>query len=245
VEERVSRPLPRLTAGRWAFWQHNWIVHRAIDAALSRARRHVRGVLLDVGSGPKALAHHFEGAMERYVGVDLPGSAYLAAGQPDVYGRAEALPVRDQAVDTVLVVNLLTYLPEPAVLLAEARRVLRPGGVLIAEFTAMAAPQDPVHDYLRFTRRGAEWLLDRSGFETLEVVPIGGAWTHLARALMDRIRAWNQGPLRVLTELPARALVAGIQLACRLLDRLFDDPAQALAHLVIARRAADPPAPRS
>jgi SAM-dependent methyltransferase len=238
-------PTRRLTAGRWAFWQHNWIVHRKIDAALARARRHAHGVLLDVGSGPKALAHHFEGAMERYVGIDLPDSTYLTGGMPDVFGRAEALPVRDGSVDTVLVVNLLTYLPEPAILLDEARRVLRPGGVLIAEFTQIAAPQHPVHDYLRFTRRGAEWLLARTGFEPIEVIPIGGVWTHVARALMDRLRAANRGPLRVLTELPVRALVSAIQLTCRLLDRIFDDPAQALAYLVIARRAPDPPAPRS
>ena len=46
-------------------------------------------------------------------------------------------------------------------MLEEAHRVLQPGGVLILEFTQMAPLHDEPHDYFRFTRYGAEQLLER------------------------------------------------------------------------------------
>lgn len=45
---------------------------------------------------------------------------------------ALALPFEAEAFDVVLIGNLLHLLPEPAAALREARRVLRPGGTLLA-----------------------------------------------------------------------------------------------------------------
>ncbi len=45
---------------------------------------------------------------------------------------AQALAFDDQTFDAVVMANLLHLLPEPALALREARRVLRPGGVLCA-----------------------------------------------------------------------------------------------------------------
>lgn len=49
---------------------------------------------------------------------------------PLVVGRAEALPFKDGAFDTVVVGLVLCSVSDPAAALAEARRVLRPGGAL-------------------------------------------------------------------------------------------------------------------
>ena len=151
--------LARTRTGRWTVWKFNWLANHKIIAALERARRHARGVLLDVGCGSRPFARLFEGRVERYLGMDLRASRFLGDRPPDAYARGEELPLRDGSVDTVLGLSVLTYLAEPVELVAEAHRVLRPGGMLLLEFTQMAPLHDEPHDYFRFTRYGAAHLL--------------------------------------------------------------------------------------
>jgi len=236
MERRVSPPYSERPPTKWAFWRFNWLAHSRVIAALERARPHARGVLLDVGCGTRPFASLFAGRVTRYLGLDLPGSRFLGHTPPDVYGRAEALPVRAGSVDTLLGLSMMTYLPEPITALEEAHRVLRPGGVLMIEFTQMAPLHDEPHDYFRFTRYGAAHLLDRAGFDPVEMVPIGGLWARVGMSLIAPLNRINRGPVRVLTELPVRALYVVIQLCFGLLDRLWQDPREVLAHLVVARR---------
>lgn len=231
--ERIART----PSGRWTVWKYMWIANRALVRALERARPHARGVLLDVGCGSRPFERVFAGRVTRYFGTDLSASPYLGARRPDAFARAEAQPVRSGSVDTVLGLSMLTYLPEPARMLDEAARVLRPGGILILEFTQNAPLHDEPHDYFRFTRYGATWLLERAGFEPLEVIPVAGAWVRTGMWWIQALNRLNRGPTRVLTEVPVRLLYVVVQVACAALDRLFFDPREAVAHLVVARRA--------
>jgi len=52
-------------------------------------------------------------------------------GTPAVQGDAGRLPVRNASVDAVVVLDALHHLPEQEAALAEAVRVLRPGGVVV------------------------------------------------------------------------------------------------------------------
>lgn len=238
--------LARTPTGRWSVWKYMWIANRNIVRALERARPHARGVLLDIGCGARPFEAVFAGCVTRYLGTDLPASQYLGGRRPDAYARAEAQPVRGGSVDTVLGLSMLTYLPEPGRMLDEAWRVLRPGGVLILEFTQSAPLHDEPHDYFRFTRYGAAWLLERAGFEPMEFIPVAGAWVRTGMWWIQALNRLNRGPRRVLTEIPVRLLYVVIQLACAALDRVFHDPREAIAHLVVARRAASrPPKPES
>ena len=229
----------RLTGGatgRWSFWKFNWIANHKILRALGRARAHARGELLDMGCGAKPFAPLFAGRVSRYWGTDLSRSRYLGEARLDAFARAEAQPFRAGSFDTVLGLSMLTYLPEPVRMLEEAHRVLKPGGVLILEFTQMVPLHDEPHDYFRFTRFGAEYLLKRAGFEPLETIAIGGLWARVGLSAIAALNRINRGPTRVLTEIPVRLLYVVLQLGFELLDRLFHDPREVLSHLVVARR---------
>ena len=235
TSQRPGR-LARTRTRRWSVWKYNWIVNHQIIAALERARRHARGTLLDVGCGSRLFAHHFDGRLDRYLGVDLARSPYLDDTTPDAFARAEALPIRSGSIDTVLGLSMLTCLPEPLLMLEEAHRVLKPGGILLLEFTQMVPLHDEPHDYFRFTRYGAAWLLERAGFEPIEFIPIGGLWARVGQTAIARLNRINRGPLRVVTELPVRFLYVVLQVGFALMDRVFFDPREVIAHLVVARR---------
>jgi SAM-dependent methyltransferase len=236
------RAVTRGTPGRWSVWRYQWIIHHQVIAALERAREHAHGVLLDVGCGSKPFARHFEGSVTRYLGADLAASAYFDGARPEMFARAEALPVRSGSVDTVLGLSMMDHIAEPARVLAEAHRVLRPGGTLLLEFPQLV----PLHDepdYFRYTRYGVTWLLERAGFDPIEIVPMGGLMTRVGMDAIGALNRINRGPARVLLELPVRALYVALQLLFAGLDRLVRDPRQVVGHLAIARRV-EPPAPR-
>jgi len=56
-----------------------------------------------------------------------------AAGHPTVRGDAETLPLRDDAVDAVVVVDALHHFPDPESGLTEAYRAIGPGGVVVIQ----------------------------------------------------------------------------------------------------------------
>lgn len=222
----------------WGFWRFNWLVHRELIRALQRLAVHAHGTLLDVGCGDQRSARWLAGHITRYVGIDLRDSRFTFRRKPAAYARAEALPFRDGTMDTVLGISMLTYLVEPAALLAEAHRVLRPGGVLLLEFTQTAPLHDEPYDFYRFTRYGARALLDRAGFDVVEIVPIGSLWITVGMSMIAALNRWNRGAKRVLTELPVRALYVVIQLGCTLGSRAFGNPREPVAHMIAARRRA-------
>jgi SAM-dependent methyltransferase len=198
--------------GRWAFWKFNWLAHHELIRAVERALPYARGQLLDVGCGSMPFAELFEGRVSRYWGTDLQGSPDLGAPRPVAYSRAEALPFRDRSFDTLLALAMFTYLPEPRRMLDEAHRVLRPGGTLLLECLQMG-PLYPRHvDYYRYTRHGAAYLLQASGFEPLEFIVVGGLWARVGLSMIAPLNRLNRGPTRVLTELPVRLLYVVIQL---------------------------------
>jgi ubiquinone/menaquinone biosynthesis C-methylase UbiE len=108
------------------------IVRKALGAAPGER-------ILDVGCGPgfycAELAEEV-GPSGSVVGVDSsPAMLELAArrcrGQKGVElrsGEAVALPVDDASVDAALSVQVLEYVADPTVALAEMHRALRPGG---------------------------------------------------------------------------------------------------------------------
>lgn len=86
----------------------------------------VDGVLLDVGCGPGRYLAEVGGG----VGLDLSlGMAREAtAVAHTVQGDAQRLPFAHGSVARVLAPHMLYHVPEPALAVAEWRRVLRPGG---------------------------------------------------------------------------------------------------------------------
>ncbi|MFI5710888.1 class I SAM-dependent methyltransferase [Kribbella sp. NPDC051620] len=90
------------------------------------------GRILELGCGPGLVLSHLAAVNPgaRVVGVDLTEEMLrlAPAGFGRVVGDAQALPLGSGVADAVLMPFVLFHLPELAVALSEARRVLVPGG---------------------------------------------------------------------------------------------------------------------
>lgn len=106
--------------------------------------------VLDVGAGS---GRHARAARDRGLGAVALDA--VRAFAPGVQGDAARLPLRDASCDAVLLVAVLGTLPlrrDRVAALREARRVLRPGGALLA--TVWAKWQD---DYFRALLGKGTW----------------------------------------------------------------------------------------
>ena len=148
---------------------HWWFVVRrrlVLDQAWHWAPRPAAW-LLEVGSGTgatlRALASLFPQA--RVTGVEPVARARhvaATAGSDVVPGSFERLPAAAGSVDMVLALDVLEHLDDEAAGLAEAARVLRPGGRLMVTVPALPALWGPHDELNRHRRRYTRaMLLDR------------------------------------------------------------------------------------
>jgi len=117
---------------------------RGLGEARQRLLAGLAGTVVEVGGGDGANLRHLPAGVDRVVLVEpepwlraraREEAARLAArpGAPAydvVDGLADALPLGDGEADAVVVSLVLCSVPDPVAAVAEARRVLRPGGEL-------------------------------------------------------------------------------------------------------------------
>jgi len=133
------------------------------------AERERRPRLLDVGCGRKPYLPFFEQAVAEYVGLDT--------GNPvaDLEGFAEEIPAPDASFDLVLCTQTLEHVNDPARVVRELRRVVAPGGRLLASTHGVHYYHPNPDDLWRWTHAGLERLFrENAEWRAVTVTPASG-----------------------------------------------------------------------
>ena len=136
------------------------------------------GDVLDVGAGAQPYRPLLP-AVARYTAIDVTladeGFGYQ---MPDtVYFDSDRWPIADGSTDLVLATETLEHVVDPAAFLAEAARVLRPGGEVLLTVPFSARWHYIPHDYWRYTPSSLRVLLEGAGFGRVVVHARGNATT--------------------------------------------------------------------
>lgn len=116
--------------------------------------------IVDYGCGIMPYRQLFSRKYRRYSGADLAGNRLADL----TIGESGELPLPDASVDAVLSSQVLEHVADPAAYLAEAHRVLRPGGTLILSTHGMWIHHPDPTDFWRWTPDGLTLAVTRAGF---------------------------------------------------------------------------------
>ncbi len=193
-----------------------------------------RARVLDAGAGEGQYAHHF--ARQRYCGADLGvGDTAWDYSRLDVIADLTALPFGDGVFDAAVHIVTIEHLREPGCALREIARTLRSDAPLLVaaphEWEVHQAP----HDYFRYTRFGLAHLLEKAGYEIMEMRPAGGYFRLLARRLLNGLQFFSTG-MRRLWFVPAAVLVVPPALILPWLDSLDRERNFTLGYICLARK---------
>ena len=139
------------------------------------------GDVLDIASGDGVLAELIAPHAQRYVCIDASARVVATASErlrrlPNVEVQEadmHGLPFEDGSFDLVVLMHALTYADKPAQAVAEAARVLRPGGRLLLSSLAKHEHRTAVEAYghvnLGFTAKELRRYCEKAGLEVATV----------------------------------------------------------------------------
>ena len=167
------------------------------------------GALLDIGTGTGRMLELFAPKARSAIGIDRSsemlrlarvkleeaGISGASLRQGDMY----ALPLGDQSVDDIILHQVLHYAQQPGAAIAEASRVLNPGGRLLvidfAQHDRSELKEQDAHLRLGFADDAMRGWFAAAGLELEKIERLGGGeltvilWRGIKSAAANRERA--------------------------------------------------------
>jgi len=136
--------------------------------------------VLDLGCGHGCVGRFKPSADIKVYGLDMDREVVQQASQYEiaqVYDLESGhLPYEDEYFDGIIAKDVLEHLLRPWLVVAEMKRVLRPGKTSIAS-VPIARPRAVWADYTHirgYTRHSLRMMFEDAGFNVVQVVKMGG-----------------------------------------------------------------------
>ncbi len=143
-----------------------YFARKGLAKHISDLAGQIRGRTLDVGCGTKPYAHLY-GSGE-YVGLEIDTPQNRVSKNADCYYDGNRFPFADATFDSMVTNEVFEHVFNPDQFLAEAERVLKPGGMVLFTLPFVWDEHEQPYDFARYSSFGIRALLERHGFEVVE-----------------------------------------------------------------------------
>ena len=148
-------------------------------------RSFAKGRVLDIGCGNKPYEKEFGSAITEYIGCDISQSDLQKV---DVLCPANKIPLEDATFDTVFSTQTIEHVEDHQGLVNEAFRLLKPGCNFIVSGPMYWHLHEEPYDFFRFTKYGFKYVLEKAGFEMVEIKENGGTWSVTGQTIIHSFR---------------------------------------------------------
>lgn len=141
--------------------------------------------VLDLGSGTTLASYHrfFKKATSAEIipldlGFEKAGSGTFLDLEKD------KLPYSEASIDSILIFNILEHLFNYSLLIAEMKRVIKPGGRVFGAVPFLVGYHPDPQDYWRYTSESLRKIFEAAGFKNIEMKilglgPFSAAWSQI------------------------------------------------------------------
>jgi SAM-dependent methyltransferase len=161
--------------------------HKELKTAI---QNYAKGKLLDIGCGNKPYEIWLKGKISSYTGCDIVQSS---SNKVDVLCEANNIPLESNSFDTIISTQAIEHIEDHQGMLNEAFRLLKNDGCFILSGPFYWHLHEEPYDFFRFTKHGFRYILEKSGFEIIEITPNGGAWATLGQMINHTFGFNNSG----------------------------------------------------
>lgn len=217
----------------------DFIIRRGLMRGVQKFAPLFSGHILDFGCGEKPYESLFK--VSRYTGVDIEVSGHSSEKKKaDAYFSGTTLPFADAQFDGALSTEVFQSVPDPAAMLVELARVLKPGAPLLLTYPFAWEEVEMPYDVARYTSVGLHRFLEPAGFvieETVKTPSYIETLTQLFTLWLSRtLLPWRRRAFRLLF---TAFLIAPINAVGILLGRLLpNDPRYFHNVILLARKKA-------
>jgi SAM-dependent methyltransferase len=177
---RPSRLYRFLKLDRWSPRLTGEEIFPPIEEELGPYRHYFKGNVLNAGAGSRDIRHLVEG---RLFNQDIPSGLHNA--NIDIHSPLHQIPKEDGFFDAIICNAVLEHVENPEQVLAEFRRVCKPGGFLYLCVPFMQPEHLDPTDFQRYTIAGLKRQVTMHGFEIVEANGVHSVYTTLGWIFLE------------------------------------------------------------
>jgi SAM-dependent methyltransferase len=178
---------------KYTYFSHNWLILKNNNQYIAKKLPQMTGVVYDFGCGIRPYERDILKYAEKYIGIDWPHT--LHGVHADIVADLNhSLPITSETANSIVSFQVLEHLSEPQTMLNEAFRILKSKGNIFISVPFQWHVHEAPYDFFRYTRYGLEYMLQKAGFQDIQIDETSGFWTMWLLKLNYQLVRFIRGP---------------------------------------------------